>query len=179
MLAIDLQKVQQLVPNGDILKAQELLAQSTELIEQATAEVRTVSYLLHPPILDEFGLEGVLPWYAAGFSSRSGIQVNVDVQPDLGRFPHELELTLFRIVQEALTNIHRHSGSPTADITVFRDAHRVTLQITDHGRGIPPGTLEPAGNARAIVGVGIAGMRERCGNWEAAWKSDRAAMELS
>ncbi len=132
-----------------------------ELVEGATAEIRTISYLLHPPMLDDLGLEGALRWYAAGFSNRSGIQVNVDVQKDLGRFPQELELTLFRLVQEALTNIHRHSGSPTADISVFRDAHQVKLQITDHGHGIRPGILEPVRDARAFVGVGIAGMRER------------------
>jgi len=160
-LAIDLEKIQQLLPNGDILKAQQLLARSSELVEGATAEIRTISYLLHPPMLDDLGLEGALRWYAAGFSNRSGIQVNVDVQKDLGRFPQELELTLFRLVQEALTNIHRHSGSPTADISVFRDAHQVKLRITDHGHGIRPGILEPVRDARAFVGVGIAGMRER------------------
>lgn len=160
-LAIDIEKIQQLVPAGDSTKARKLLADSSELVERATTELRTISYLLHPPILDDLGLEGVVPWYAAGFSSRSGIQVSVDVRPELGRFPHELELTLFRIVQEALTNVHRHSGSPTAEITVFRDALQVTLQITDHGRGIPPGVLEPARGARAVVGVGIAGMQER------------------
>jgi signal transduction histidine kinase len=83
------------------------------------------------------------------------------VQPDLDRFPREVELALFRIVQEALTNIHLHSGSPTADITLSSDAHRVNLQVADHGHGIPPASLEPGSNVRSIVGVGIAGMRER------------------
>src|SRR6267143_3688278 len=160
-VAINLEKVQQLVPDGDPVKVRKLLADGSELVERATTELRTISHLLHPPILDDLGLEGVLPWYAAGFSSRSGIQVKMDVPPDLGRLPHELELTLFRIVQEALTNIHRHSGSPTAEISVFRDAHQVTLQVMDHGGGIPPGVLESAPNATTAVGVGIAGMRER------------------
>ena len=142
-------------------KLQKLLAQSTDLAEQATIEVRTLSYLLHPPLLDDLGLEGVLPWYAAGFSSRCGIRVNVELQPNLGRFSSETELTLFRVVQEALTNIHLHSGSPTADITVLKDANRVALWVTDHGRGIPPGTLGKDRNARAFIGVGIAGMQER------------------
>jgi signal transduction histidine kinase len=83
------------------------------------------------------------------------------VRPDLVRFPREVELALFRIAQEALTNIHLHSGSPTADITLSRDAHRVNLQVADHGRGIPPACLELGSNVRSIVGVGIAGMRER------------------
>jgi signal transduction histidine kinase len=85
----------------------------------------------------------------------------VDIPRDLGRFPREVELTLFRILQEALTNIHRHSGSPTAHITISTDAGRVTLQVTDHGSGIRPETLEAIRNARGIVGVGVAGMRER------------------
>jgi len=160
-LAIDLEKLQQLISGGDSPKVRKLIADGSQLVEQATVELRTISYLLHPPILDDLGLEGVLPWYADGFSSRSGIKVNVEVQTNLGRLPHELELTLFRIVQEGLTNIHRHSGSPTAEITVFREAHRVTLQIADHGRGISPGLLERSNHARAVVGVGIAGMRER------------------
>jgi signal transduction histidine kinase len=160
-LAVDLERVQQSIPKGDLLKAQRLLADSRELVKQATTELRTMSYLLHPPILDDLGLEGVLPWYAAGFSGRSGIQVNVRLQSNLGRFPHELELTLFRIVQEGLTNIHHHSGSPTADIIVTRDSDRVTLQIVDYGRGIPRGTIQPGGNMNVGFGVGIAGMRER------------------
>ena len=160
-LAINLQRVQQSVLSGQISKSQKLLAQSTNLAEQAITEIRTLSYLLHPPLLDDLGLEGAVPWYAAGFCSRCGIRVNVAVQPDLGRFPREVELTLFRVMQEALTNIHLHSGSPTADIILSRDTHRVNLQVSDHGRGIPPGCLERGGNARSIVGVGIGGMGER------------------
>lgn len=160
-LAMNLERAQQLVLNGEISKLQKLLAQSTDLAERATTEIRTLSYLLHPPLLDDLGLEGVLPWYTAGFSSRCGIHVNVDVQTDLGRFSNETELALFRVVQETLMNIHRHSGSPTADITLFKDASRVTLRVTDHGRGMSPGTLEKDGDARAFIGVGIAGMQER------------------
>jgi signal transduction histidine kinase len=159
-LALDLEQAQQFVP-GERADVRRLLDEGAELVKQATAEVRTISYLLHPPILDDLGLEDAIQWYAAGFSRRSGIQVNVDIPQDLGRFPREVELTLFRIVQEALTNIHRHSGSPTAHITISNDAGRVTLQVTDHGSGIRPETLEAMRNARGIVGVGIAGMRER------------------
>lgn len=160
-VAIDLEKVRRLVANGDSLKAQPLLAQSSDLVERATSELRTISYLLHPPMLDDLGLEGVLPWYTAGFSSRSGIRVNLYAQGDLGRFPAEIELTLFRILQEALTNIHRHSGSSTVEITVRKDSDRVTLQIVDHGCGIPPEALNAIRSAKAVVGVGTAGMRER------------------
>jgi signal transduction histidine kinase len=160
-LAINIEKLQQLVRGEGSLKVRKLLADSSELVERATAELRTISYLLHPPILDDLGLGDALPWYAAGFSSRSGIQVSVDVQPGLGRLPSELELTLFRLVQEALTNVHRHSGSHTVDIKVVCDVHGVTLQIADHGHGMPSGTAELLRSGRAIVGVGIAGMRER------------------
>jgi len=160
-LAIDLERLEKVISAGDTRKAPQLLADSSDLVERATTELRTISYLLHPPILDDLGLEGVLPWYAAGFSSRSGIKVNVKLQSNLRRLTHELELALFRIVQECLTNIHRHSGSPTAEITVSCDPHHVTLQIVDHGKGIPPGTLEQTGHPSALVGVGIAGMRER------------------
>jgi signal transduction histidine kinase len=160
-LAIDLEKAQLLVPSGDRLRLQKLLAGSGELVERATSELRTISFLLHPPILDDLGLQSALAWYAKGFSSRSGIEVGVDVEKDLGRLPRELELTLFRIIQEALTNVHRHSASPTVEITVHRDVQGVTLQIADHGHGMPPGTAELVRNGRAVVGVGIAGMRER------------------
>jgi signal transduction histidine kinase len=159
-VAIDLEKIQQLVPDGDS-RVQKLVTDGCELVERATTELRTMSYLLHPPILDDLGLDNALPWYSAGFTSRSAIQVSVDVQPGFGRLPRELELTIFRIVQEALTNVHRHSGSPTVEIKVVRDLRRVMLQIADQGRGMPLGTVELIRNGRAIVGVGIAGMRER------------------
>lgn len=160
-LVIDLERLEHSIANGDRSKVQRLLAISRELAEQVTTEVRTISYLMHPPVLDDLGLEGALPWYAVGFASRSGIHTHVNVQPELGRYSKEAELTLYRIVQEALTNIHRHSGSPTANICLFREKNHLTLQITDCGRGIPAQVLEPNGNSRAIIGVGIAGMRER------------------
>lgn len=159
-LAIDLEKLQQL-PDHDRQKAKKLLADSREIVERATTELRTMSYLLHPPILDDLGLNDVLPWYAAGFSNRCGIHVSVEIQPGLGRPSHEIELALFRIVQEALSNIHRHSGSSTAKINLFGNQRQLTLQIADQGKGISPNGLVPEGNAGAVVGVGIAGMRER------------------
>ncbi len=160
-LAIELDRAGQLVAAHDLLRAQERLAQGSELAEKATAEIRTLSYLLHPPILDDLGLEGVLPWYADGFSKRSGIQVSVDMEPGLGRFPREVELTLFRVVQEALSNIHRHSGSPTGEIAVSKDAQGVKLRITDRGQGIPREILKSARLGRSMTGVGMAGMGER------------------
>jgi signal transduction histidine kinase len=120
-----------------------------------------MSHLLHPPILDDLGLEGALPWYTRGFSSRSGVTVTLDIQPELGRFPREVELTLYRITQEALTNIYRHSESSTADLAVSRANGEVTLLISDHGLGIPSEILVSGHNSQAVVGIGIAGMRER------------------
>jgi signal transduction histidine kinase len=160
-LAINLDRVRQLVPNGGSSKLQDLLAQSADLAERARTEIRTLSYLLHPQHLDDLGLEGAVPWYAAGFSSRCGIPVRVEIQTNLGRFPREVELALFRIVQEALTNIHLHSGSKTAEIILFGDANRVTLRVRDHGHGIPRCTFQQGGDSRVTAGVGIAGMRER------------------
>jgi signal transduction histidine kinase len=160
-LAINLERLQQAVANGNSSKVNALLAQSSDLAEHATADLRTISHLLHPPILDDLGLEGAIPWYTSGLTNRSGITVNLDIQPDLGRFPREVELTVFRILQETLTNVYRHSGSPTADITVLRGKDDLTVRICDHGRGIPSEILAAGGNSRAVLGIGITGMRER------------------
>jgi signal transduction histidine kinase len=130
-------------------------------LEKATSEVRTISYLLHPPMLDDLGLEYALGWVARGFTQRSGIHVDLELRPNMERLSPELELTLFRIVQEALTNIHRHSGSPSAKIALSRHVHEVTLEVTDVGRGIPSGALGLTRDAAASLGVGISGMRER------------------
>lgn len=138
-----------------------LLQQSGQLAQQALSEVRSISYLLHPPILEDFGLESALMWYAKGFGERSGIHVDVEIDSDLGRFPQELELIVYRIVQEALGNIHRHSGSPTARITLSRDDREVRLSIRDEGCGLPREVVSPEPGVAPRVGVGIGGMRER------------------
>jgi signal transduction histidine kinase len=160
-LAINLERLQEAVAIGNSAKACALIGQSSDLAEHATADLRTISHLLHPPLLDDLGLEGALPWYTDGFSNRSGISVRLEIQPNLGRFSQEVELTIFRIVQEALTNIYKHSGSETARITLFRQRDDLTLQICDHGKGFPAEVIASRGNSRATVGVGIAGMRER------------------
>ena len=136
-----------------------LLSESSGLIDGVMQEVRTLSYLLHPPLLDDLGLEYVLPWYAAGFSKRSGIGVALQIAPDVGRLPSDIELTLFRITQEALSNVHRHSGGHTVTIAVSRTADAVSLTIKDDGHGVPADIEEP--RAISNLGVGIAGMRER------------------
>jgi PAS domain S-box-containing protein len=140
--------------------AQKALRESLALGEQCIRELRTFSYLLHPPALDDLGLSSALRWYVEGFAKRSGIEVALDIAPDLGRLPRELELVLFRIIQESLTNIHRHSGSRTAVIRIVRHAKEVFMQVRDEGHGIAGG-MSPDGTGAARVGVGIAGMRER------------------
>jgi PAS domain S-box-containing protein len=130
-----------------------VLEDSARLAEQVSNEIRTISYLLHPPLLDELGLDSALEWYVEGFSRRSGIEVDLDMA-DLGRAPKETELTLFRIVQEALTNVHRHSRCHSAWITLVRANGTITLSVSDDGIGVPV-------DSSRIFGVGIAGMRER------------------
>jgi signal transduction histidine kinase len=135
------------------------LAESISLTEQSMAEIRTVSYLLHPPFLDEAGLVLALRWYAAGFAKRSGIAVDLDLPETVERLPLDTETVLFRIVQESLTNIHRHADSKTARISLTRDADTLVLEIADQGRGIPSASLEQV--AGGAGGVGIASMGER------------------
>jgi len=131
----------------------ESLSECLRLIEQSTGDLRTISYLLHPPVLEELGLTRTLQNYVDGFSRRSGIPVALQVSEPLGHLPSDVELTVFRIVQEALCNIHRHSNSQTAAIRLLRSVNKLLLEIADQGTGIPDITDG--------VGVGIAGMRER------------------
>jgi PAS domain S-box-containing protein len=133
-------------------RAQRALAESEALVDQCLREIRTVSYLLHPPELDYLGLQSALVRYIDGFVQRSGIQIELDVSPDLGRLPQELEVAIFRIVQECLTNIHRHSGSHTASVSLNRSSTEIILEVKDEGVGMRD---EPT------PGIGIASMRER------------------
>jgi signal transduction histidine kinase len=137
-----------------------LVSESAALAEQSMRDIRTLSYLLHPPFLDEVGLTSALRWFTTGFAQRSGIPVEVTLPDDFERLPREIETTLFRIVQESLTNIHRHSGSDRAAIRLSRSGKTVALEIEDWGRGLMQvqGTKNPKPHA---FGVGIPGMRER------------------
>ena len=137
------------------------LTESMSLAEQSMAAIRTLSYLLHPPFLDETGLLSALRWYAAGFAERSGIQVDLDLPDSFERLPLATETALFRIVQESLINIHRHAGSETARIQLWRDAKALVLEIEDRGHGIPNRSREHIMRGGGGVGVGIAGMCER------------------
>jgi signal transduction histidine kinase len=160
-IAINLERAQHLAQGHEIPDLGDVLLDSTDLVEQVTLEIRTLSYLLHPPMLSEFGLQHTLPRFVDGFSRRSRIAVDLKIQPDLGRLPVEIELALFRITQEALTNILRHSGSRTAGIALIRDSKSAVLEIKDQGCGIPPGVMETAEGMVGRLGVGIAGMQER------------------
>jgi signal transduction histidine kinase len=130
------------------------------LADQAISEVRTISYLLHPPMLDEAGLDIALGWYVDGFSERSNVQVDLTLPDQMERLSRDLELALFRIVQEALTNIHRHSGSDHASIELRIEAGKICLRIVDEGKGIAPEKLDD-GHGAQVFGVGIRGMKER------------------
>jgi len=134
--------------------------ESRELIDSCIKEVRTLSHLLHPPMLDEVGLLPAIRWFVTGFSQRSGIDVKLDLPATLQRFPIELEIAIFRVVQEGLTNVHRHSGSPTAIVSLGVEDSQVHLKVIDHGRGIPSQALA-ARQQDSSIGIGLPGMRER------------------
>jgi signal transduction histidine kinase len=136
-------------------KAVKMVGDCLELTRTILKDLRTMSYLLHPPLLDEIGLESALRWFVQGFAERSSIPVDLQLAPHLGRLSRELETAIFRIVQESLTNIHRHSGSSSAMIRISRDPGQVRLEISDKGSGFPdsPHQVRP--------GVGIQGMQER------------------
>jgi signal transduction histidine kinase len=136
------------------------LMESTSLIVKMSNELRTISHLLHPPLLDEAGLSSALRLYTEGFAERSKINVNLELTPNLGRLSDEFEIAIFRIVQECLTNIHRHSESPTASIRLDVSSKEITLEIKDEGKGIPHKKRLKAAAGRTH-GVGIRGMRER------------------
>jgi PAS domain S-box-containing protein len=137
----------------------ETVEDTQSLLQQLSREIRTTSYLLHPPLLDENGLSQAIHWYMQGLKERTDLDIELSVPENFGRLPADLELTIFRIVQEGLTNIHRHSGSKTAAIHLSRSADSVLLKIEDHGKGISPEKLAALRAQR--TGVGITGMRER------------------
>ncbi|MGH9356325.1 MAG: sensor histidine kinase, partial [Terriglobia bacterium] len=137
----------------------EVIAEVSALIDDAIQQVRSISHLLHPPLLDEVGLQSALQWYLDGITKRSGIQTHIDVQPaDFPRLAPELETALFRIVQEALTNIYRHSGARTAWVTLVLGNGEITGTVRDDGKGLSSQTAEFQPDS---IGVGIAGMRQR------------------
>jgi signal transduction histidine kinase len=143
-----------------LAKTANALTDSENLVQQMSSEVRTISHLLHPPLLDEAGLASALRWYVDGFVLRSKIKVALDLPEDFGRLPRESETAIFRVVQECLTNIHRHSESPIARIRLRQRDDHVSVEIEDKGKGIPPEKQQEM-NSSGTPGVGIRGMRER------------------
>jgi PAS domain S-box-containing protein len=130
-----------------------------QMLQQLSQEIRTTSYLLHPPLLDEIGLTAALGWYVQGLEERSDFRIDLEIHEDFGRLAPDLELVIFRLVQECLTNIHRHSGVKAAQIRVVRKGDTVTLEVEDHGKGIPAEKLAQIQSQGS--GVGIRGMQER------------------
>jgi PAS domain S-box-containing protein len=138
------------------------VAQCIRLTEDSIKELRTISYLLYPPMLEEMGLKSAIPWYLDGFSARSGIKTTLEVASDFTRLPRDAELALFRVFQESLTNVHRHSGSPTAEVRLFSKDGMGILEVRDRGKGLPPGLLEQSSQDwMGQLGVGLRGMNER------------------
>lgn len=154
-----------------------------QMVDQCMKEVRTISYLLYPPMLEEVGLRSAIPWYIEGFSKRSGIQVTCDIDRNVGRLSSDAELAIFRILQESLTNVHRHSESPTANVRLSLEEKTVYLEVTDQGRGIPASALEPGADSSNTLGVGLRGMLERMhqlgGSLELSSNSDGTTVRAS
>jgi PAS domain S-box-containing protein len=136
------------------------VSENAALVQQASSEIRTISHLLHPPLLDLAGLVSALRWYVDGFSERSKIKVDLKIPNDFDRLSEDVELAIFRIVQECLTNIHRHSGSPTAEIHIQPKGSSLVVEVVDHGKGISAEKQRKLA-ASGHSGVGFNGMRER------------------
>ena len=147
--------------NGAGNLAQQLIADCIPLLERSIEELRAASYLLHPPMIDESGLRSAILWYLGGFTKNTGIQVTLEVAQGLGRFPREIELTLFRVLQESLANVQRHSGSLTAAVSLHPEDGSVRLEVRDHGKGIAPELLRSCNGSPENLGVGLRAMQER------------------
>jgi len=144
-----------------------------DTVQQLHREIRTASYLLHPPLLDESGLSSALSWYVEGLAERSSLEVSLNISQDFGRLPADMELLVFRLVQECLTNIHRHSGSTSGFIHVARQNGMVTVEVQDRGKGISKEKLAEIQSRGS--GVGIRGMRERLRQYKGNLKIESGA----
>jgi len=160
VLSMTLDRLAKLVDTGKV-DVKDALTESREVVGKIGEEIRTLSYLLHPPLLDECGLASAVLWYAEGFKKRSGIHLSVSIDEELVRLTTDAETALFRVLQESLTNVHRYSGSPSAEIRIFQSPSKVHLEIVDHGKGVKGGTERSTFAGAPTLGVGIPGMRER------------------
>jgi signal transduction histidine kinase len=142
-------------------RAARLLAECDSLLADASDEIRTIAHLLHPQVLDQVGLESAVRGYVAGFAQRSGVLVDLEFPENLGRLPQEIEIALFRIVQEGLNNVYRHAEVDKAKIRIAVDDSEVALELMDKGKGLPASLRDSSGIAPESTGLGIASMRER------------------
>jgi signal transduction histidine kinase len=151
--------------NVDMLREsptrEKLWDETEDLMQQCIGEVRTLAYLLHPPTMDEAGFVSAARWYVEGFGQRSGVQVTLNAPEELERLPDPIELGLFRVLQEALTNVHRHSGASRAYVAITQDEAHVRMEVRDNGRGMSHDLLRQFEATGGGMGVGIAGVRER------------------
>lgn len=163
ILKIDLDQLADLGFSDDLHRKhnEQLLSECLETVERCIVETRTMSHLLHPPLLDEAGFASAARWYIEGFSNRSKVKVRLDLPADFPRLASVIELGLFRALQESLTNIHRYSGASEVDICVATDAEEVSLTVRDNGRGIPAEIIRKFRDHGSGVGIGLSGMRER------------------
>jgi signal transduction histidine kinase len=145
----------------DAKNKEEVLSAALESVERCISETRTLSSLLHPPLLDEVGFESAARWYTDEFAKRSGIKVELDLPEGVDRLPELAGIALFRILQESLTNVHRHSGSPAVEVQLKTNHHQAVLRVRDFGRGIPAELLQGSQLNGERFGVGLSGMRER------------------
>lgn len=160
-LKMNLDSLQELLV-ARVPEASSRIGQCIHLLDESISEVRTIAYLLYPPMLEETGLRHAIQWYLEGFTVRSGIRTTFDISPDFGRLPRDAELAVFRVLQESLTNVHRHSESPTAHVRLAVQDGLVIFSVEDYGKGIPLEVLEQSGrDSLGSLGVGLRGMSER------------------
>ncbi|MFZ0638695.1 MAG: GAF domain-containing sensor histidine kinase [Candidatus Acidiferrales bacterium] len=159
VLAMNLSMIKNTIPAPSRDK---ILLQCASLTSSISDELRTLSYLLHPPMLDECGLNTAIGWYVSGINQRNGLHVDVEITRNLCRLSEEAELAIFRIVQASLTNVHLHSRASEAKVKIEQNLDGVTVTVSDDGQGIPDGVLDHSSRTKA-VGIGITGMRERVG----------------
>lgn len=157
-LALNVRLLAKQVPNAEDNRT---VTESLELADKIASEIRGLSYVLHPPMLDELGLGPALREYVEGVSERTGLRIQLTIQEELPHLEDDIAIPIFRIIQECLTNVHRHSGSPEAKIELTHNGNEIQLRVADAGRGVNRGSPEPGGSPKKKLGVGIAGMKER------------------
>ena len=150
-----------LLSRSDASNKGEALSSALESVEQSIAETRTLSCLLHPPLLDEVGFASAASWYSDEFAKRSGIEVKLDLPEGADRLPELVGIALFRTLQESLTNVHRHSGSSAVEVQLKASDHQAVFTVRDFGRGMPGELIQGFDLNGGHVGVGLSGMRER------------------